>query len=77
MIRRHRCKIATAGPDPVIADARRRQAIAVRQRRTAESQLRRVDERRREAADLLAESREAERRNHFAEAIAQSMGRNR
>ncbi|RPA58616.1 hypothetical protein EF294_15785 [Gordonia oryzae] len=34
-----------------------------------------VDARRAEAADLLAQSRDAERRNHFAEAITKSMRR--
>lgn len=61
--------------DPVIEDARRREAQAQAQLEEARAQRKRVEERRREAADLLAVSREAEARNHFAEAITKSMRR--
>lgn len=61
--------------DPVVDDARGRKAdfdaqlVAVRAARPG------VAARRREAAELLEQSREAERQNHFAEAITASMRR--
>lgn len=63
-------------PDPVVDDAQAREAVARQQLHDAQARRPHVDERRREAAELLAVSQEAERRNHFAEAIVASMRRN-
>ncbi|MDF3280495.1 hypothetical protein [Gordonia sp. N1V] len=63
------------GPDPVVVDAEIRRSRFEAQTEQVRRSRREVDARRAEAADLLAQSREAERRNHFAEAITKSMRR--
>ncbi|OBA63670.1 DUF7620 family protein [Gordonia sp. 852002-10350_SCH5691597] len=61
--------------DPIVDDADGRRVGFERQINELRAARPDVDAHRREAAELLAESREAERRNHFAEAIAESMRR--
>ena len=63
--------------DPIVEDADGRRADFEHQLAQVRAARPAVDARRREAAELLAVSRDAERRNHFAEAIAESMRRRR
>lgn len=70
--RRHPPPLA-ADPVVVAAEIRRSEFEAATERvRRGRPE---VEARRAEAADLLAQSREAEQRNHFAEAITKSMRR--
>ena len=61
--------------DPIVDEAEGRRVDFERQLDELRARRPTVDARRREAAELLAESREAERRNHFAEAITAAMRR--
>lgn len=61
--------------DPIVDDADGRRASFERQINELRAARPSVEERRREAAELLEQSRDAERRNHFAEAIVKSMRR--
>lgn len=61
--------------DPVVVDAEIRRSAFEAQTEQVRRGRAEVDARRAEAADLLAQSREAEQRNHFAEAITKSMRR--
>lgn len=67
--------VAGPGPDPVVVDARMREAFFQLETQRLRDDRERVDRQRVDAARILAESREAERRNHFAEAIVASMRR--
>lgn len=62
-------------PDLAVEETREQRADFDRQIDEVREGRAEVAERRREAADLLAQSLEAERRNHFAEAIVSSMRR--
>lgn len=61
--------------DPIVDDADGRRADFERQIDALRAARPSVDAQRAEAAHLLKESRDAERRNHFAEAIIKSMRR--
>lgn len=61
--------------DPIVDDADGRRTNFERQINELRAARPSVDKRRREAAELLEQSRDAERRNHFAEAIVKSMRR--
>ncbi|MGC5249485.1 DUF7620 family protein [Gordonia sp. DT219] len=61
--------------DPVVVDAEVRRSAFEAETERVRAARPEVDARRAEAATLLEQSREAERRNHFAEAIMQSMRR--
>ena len=61
--------------DPIVDDADGRRADFQRQINELRADRVNVDARRREAAELLEQSQDAERRNHFAEAIVKSMRR--
>lgn len=63
--------------DPIVDDADGRRADFERQIAALRAARPAVDAQRREAAELLAQSREAEHRNHFADAITESMRRRR
>lgn len=72
---RHRCKESSRGNDPVVEDARAQRADFERQLDEVREGRSEVDQRRKQAAQLLERSQEALRRNHFAEAIVHSMRR--
>lgn len=61
--------------DPIVDDADGRRADFERQISELRAARAGVDAQRAEAKQLLEESRDAERRNHFAEAIVKSMRR--
>lgn len=61
--------------DPIVDDAAGRRADFERQISELRAARAGVDAQRAEAKQLLEESRDAERRNHFAEAIVKSMRR--
>lgn len=61
--------------DAIIVDARAKRAEVTRAQSQVHTLRDRLKAQRREAAELLTESREAIARNHFAEAILQSMRR--
>lgn len=62
--------------DEIVVDAKAKREEVTRAAAAVHTLRDRINRQRREAADLLTESRKAMARNHFAEGLLQSMRRN-